>query len=245
MRPAVSQKALISGIQTMYIGPMDISSYIDHTLLKPETTAAQIEVLCQEAIGHHFAAVCLPPPFVRAARGLTRNTPVRVATVIGFPFGYSAVEAKVAEIVLALVDGADELDMVINITALKNNDWQYLAGEIGTILPIVRNSNKVLKVIIESGILTRQEIIQCCQLYGMAGVDYLKTSTGFAQQGATLEAVTLMREHLPASVKIKASGGIRTYDFAIQLIGAGADRLGCSAGVAILKGQPPEHKNDY
>src|SRR5580698_3254624 len=118
---------------------MDIASYIDHTFLKPATTFADIKKLCGEANQYHFAAVCVPPPFVKEAKKLTEQTGVKVATVVGFPFGYSAIEAKVAEIVLAMVDGVDELDMVINITALKNNDWQYLANEINAILPFAQN----------------------------------------------------------------------------------------------------------
>ena len=161
-----------------------------------------------------------------------------MATVIGFPFGYSAVEAKIAEILLAMVDGADELDVVSNISAIKNSDWVYLADEINHIIPIIRSKNKVIKIIIESGILTDEEIIKCCEIYGLAGIDYLKTSTGYAEKGATVETVKLFRRHLPKQIQIKASGGIRDYAFARQLIDAGATRLGCSAGVAIVQGTP-------
>ncbi len=220
---------------------MNICSYIDHTCLKPATLVGDIRKLCDEAMEYRFAAVCVPPPFVKQAKSILAQTDVKVATVVGFPFGYSAIEAKVAEIVLAIVDGADELDMVINISALKNNDWQYLASEIGAILPFVRNKNKLIKIIIESGILTEEEIIKCCTLYGAAGVDFLKTSTGYAEKGATVEALELMKTNLPPSVKIKASGGIKTYAFARQLIEAGASRLGCSASVAIVSGQPAEN----
>ena len=211
---------------------MTIAKYIDHTILKPTTTIAEIEKLCNEAIQYQFAAVCIPPLFIKKAKGLLDNSTVKVATVIGFPFGYSAIEAKVAEIVLAIVDGADELDIVINISAIKNNDWQFLANEINTVLPIIRSRNKVIKVIIESGILTDDEIIKCCDIYGAAGVDYLKTSTGYAERGASVHAVQLIRKHLNDAVKIKASGGIRTYQFAKELIKAGADRLGCRCCVA-------------
>ncbi|MBX3257623.1 MAG: deoxyribose-phosphate aldolase [Chitinophagaceae bacterium] len=214
---------------------MNISSYIDHTVLKPVTVLADIEKLCKEAMEYHFAAVCVPPLYVKAARQLLYDSGVKVATVIGFPFGYSAIEAKIAEIVLAIVDGAEELDVVVNISAVKNGDWQFLANEINAILPIIRNSNKTVKIIIESGVLTDDEIIKCCELYGAAGVDYLKTSTGYAKEGASVKAVQLMRKHLPLPVKIKASGGIRTYAFAKELIDAGASRLGCSAGVEILR----------
>lgn len=217
---------------------MNIAKYIDHTILKPTTLISDIESLCSEAKEYGFAAVCVPPNFVKKAEELTAGSGVKVATVIGFPFGYSAVEAKIAEILLAIVDGVDELDVVINISAIKNGDWMYLADEINHIMPIIRSKNKVIKIIIESGILTDEEIIKCCEIYGIAGIDYLKTSTGYAEKGATVEAVKLFRLHLPANIQIKASGGIRDYAFAKQLVDAGATRLGCSAGVAIVKGQP-------
>lgn len=213
---------------------MNIASYIDHTVLKPTTLVADVEKLCAEAIQYQFTAVCVPPLFVKKAAGLLAGSSVKVATVIGFPFGYSAIEAKVAETVLAIVDGADELDLVINISALKNNDWQFLAGEINAILPIVRKAGKVIKIIIESGVLTDEEIIKCCDLYGAAGVDFMKTSTGYAEKGATVEAVKLLRKHLSEKIQIKASGGIKTYTFAKQLIDAGATRIGCSSSIQIV-----------
>lgn len=172
---------------------------------------------------------------ISTAKKLLKESSVKTATVIGFPFGYAAVEAKIAEVVLAMVDGADELDMVINLIALKNNDWQYLANEIRHVMPLVKQNNKIIKIIIESGVLMDQEIIRCCELYGAAGVDFLKTSTGYAEKGATAEAVALMRKHLPKNIQVKASGGIRSYAFAKQLIKAGATRLGCSNSVSIIK----------
>jgi deoxyribose-phosphate aldolase len=214
---------------------MNIAAYIDHTVLKSTTTQADIVKLCTEALENNFAAVCVPPLFVKMAKQMVTNSTVKVATVIGFPFGYSAIEAKVAEIILAIIDGADELDVVINISAIKNNDWQFLANEINTLMPIIRKQQKVIKIIIESGILTNAEIIKCCDLYGAAGVDFLKTSTGYAEVGATLEAVVLIRKHLTNSIKIKASGGIKSYTFAKQLIDAGVDRLGCSSSLQIVQ----------
>lgn len=223
---------------------MELNRYIDHTILKPTTLIADIEKLCKEARAYNFAAVCVPPPFVKKAKQLLEGSAVKTATVIGFPFGYSAVEAKIAEVVLAMVDGADELDVVINLIALKNNDWEYLANEINHIMPVVKQNNKTIKIIIESGILTDEEIIRCCDLYGIAGIDYLKTSTGYAEKGATVEAVKLFKRHLPAAVKIKASGGIKTYGFARELVEAGAERLGCSAGVSIMQ-QASDDSTDY
>ncbi|MFT3903967.1 MAG: deoxyribose-phosphate aldolase [Niabella sp.] len=216
---------------------MKLSQYIDHTILKPTTLISDIEKLCAEAKQYSFAAVCVPPPFVKKAKDLLAGSGVGTATVIGFPFGYSAIEAKLAEVLLALVDGADELDIVINLIALKNNDWQYLVNEINHLVPVIKEKGKIVKVIIESGVLTDEEIIKCCELYGMAGIDYLKTSTGYAEKGATVHAVELFKKYLPSGVQIKASGGIRDYAFAKQLVEVGATRLGCSAGVAIVQGQ--------
>ena len=222
---------------------MNINSYIDHTLLKPTTIISEIQQLCNEASGYSFAAVCVPPPVVTNAVKLLSGTSVKTATVIGFPFGYSNVHAKKAEILQAIKDEAHEFDMVINLVALKNNAWKYLESEIQSVLEIIRANDKVIKVIIESGILTNEEILKCCDIYGNAGVDFVKTSTGYAEKGATVEAVKLMRSHLPTNVRIKASGGIRTFAFAQELIDAGADRLGCSASVAIVKGEADESKS--
>jgi deoxyribose-phosphate aldolase len=213
---------------------MQIQDYIDHTLLKPGCTVEAFNKLCAEAAENKFAAVCVPPIFVPLAVQNLKDTGVKTATVIGFPFGYSAIEAKVAEIVLAILHGADELDVVINYTAIKNGDWQYIANEINTIMPILKKQNKCIKVIIESGELTNDEIIKCCDIYGAAGVDFMKTSTGYSTTGATIEAVQLMRTHLSNAVQIKASGGIRNYAFAKQLIDAGATRIGCSASLNIV-----------
>lgn len=171
---------------------------------------------------------------VKIAKKQLENSAIKIATVIGFPFGYSAVEAKIAESLLAIIDGADELDVVINLIALKNNDWQYLANEINYLAPVIKQKHKVIKIIIESGILTDEEIIKCCGLYSAASVDFLKTSTGYAATGATLHAVKLMRSNLPASVQIKASGGIKTYAFAKELVDAGATRLGCSSSIELV-----------
>lgn len=215
---------------------MNIAQYIDHTLLKPATSIHELKKICEEALQYNFFSVCIPPPLVKNARSLLVDSSVKTATVIGFPFGYSVARAKVAEAQQAIQDGADELDVVINLIALKNKAWQYLELEMESIVEIAHAQNKLVKVIIESGILTNEEIIQCCELYAKTGVDFLKTSTGYAEKGATIEAVQLMRANLPSSIKIKASGGIRTYEQAEQYIKAGANRLGCSASVAIVTG---------
>lgn len=215
---------------------MNIAQYIDHTLLKPATTIHELKKICEEALQYNFFAVCIPPPLVKNARSILGDSSVKTATVIGFPFGYSVARAKEAEAQQAIQDGADELDVVINLIALKNKAWQYLELEMESIVEVAHAQNRLVKVIIESGILTNEEIIQCCELYAKTGVDFLKTSTGYAEKGATIEAMQLMRAHLPSSIKIKASGGIRTYEQAEQFIQAGANRLGCSASVAIVTG---------
>ncbi len=223
---------------------MKLNHFIDHTILKPTTLIGEIEKVCSEAKEYEFAAVCIPPPFVRKSKELLQGTNVKVATVIGFPFGYSAVEAKLAEILLAIVDGVDELDVVVNIMAIKNNDWLYVSNEINHMMPVVKSKGKTIKIIIESGVLTENELLKCCELYGAAGIDFLKTSTGYAEKGATVEAVRIMRENLPDTVQVKASGGIKTYEFARQLMNAGATRLGCSASVAIVNEQTTA-RTDY
>jgi len=225
---------------------MSLNKHIDHTILKPTCLVSDIEKLCAEAKEYDFAAVCVPPNFVKLAKEQVVGTDVKVATVIGFPFGYSATEAKIAEIILAMVDGADELDVVANISAIKNGDWAAIADEINHIMPIIRSKGKVVKIIIESGVLTDDEIIKCCDIYGIAGIDFLKTSTGYAEKGASVEAVQLFRKHLPDAINIKASGGIRDYASAKQMIDAGATRIGCSAGVAIVTGANTENlKSNY
>ena len=216
---------------------MNIAQFIDHTILKPTTTLAEIEKVCEEANQYQFAAVCVPPYYVRDAGQILQKKKVKLATVIGFPFGYSHYKAKRKEIKEALKDGAQELDMVMNLAAFKSNDMAYLENEIGEITKVVKDNDAVLKLIIESGILSNEEIIKCCELYKHYPIDYMKTSTGYAEKGASLEAVELMRKHLPSAMQIKASGGIRDYQFAKQLIDAGATRLGCSAGVAIVNGE--------
>lgn len=224
---------------------MNIASYIDHTILKPTTSLPEVEQLCREAVEYEFAAVCVPPPFVKRVKAILAPTPVKIATVIGFPFGYSATEAKIAETVLAMVDGADELDVVVNLIALRMKDWEFLEKEVKLLSEIIHNKNKVFKLIVESGILSTEELGTCCGMFGPLGIDYMKTSTGYAEKGASVEAVQLMRRQLPSTVKIKASGGIRTYDFAKELVAAGANRLGCSASVAIVKEDPAITGDSY
>jgi len=212
-----------------------VASYIDHTLLKAACNSAEIDKLCREAIEFGFAAVCVPPFVVKQAAGALKGSPVKTATVIGFPMGYSSLESKLTEIKTAILDGADELDTVINLIALKNGDWSYLEKEMQQQIDRIHEKEKVIKVIVEKWVLSKDELIHCCHLYGKMGIDFMKTSTGYAEKGASVADVQLMRSELPANIKIKASGGIRHYPFAKDLIDAGADRLGCSASLQILE----------
>ena len=214
---------------------MNIAPYIDHTLLSATASLQDIIKLCEEAMASKFAAVCVPPYYVLAAHEILIATEVRTATVIGFPFGYSTTESKLKEIEKALMDGADELDIVQNLAALKSGDWQVLEQEITACTNLLHGTGKKLKVVIESGMLTNDELKHCCTLYNDYPVDFLKTSTGYAAVGATVQAVQYMRRHLIPTISIKASGGIKNFAFAQELILAGADRLGCSASMKILE----------
>ena len=214
---------------------VNIASYIDHTILKQTTTLSEIDKLCVEASLENFVAVCVPPKYVPDVRKMLDGSKVKIATVIGFPLGFNTIEIKVKEIENAIEMGVDEVDMVINLCSLKSGDWKYLENEIAACLAPVYNKGKVIKVIVESGMLTDGELISACQLYSNYEIDYLKTSTGYADNGATVHAVKLMRAHLPQRIGIKASGGIRTYAFARDLVNAGATRIGCSSSMQIVK----------
>lgn len=216
---------------------MNVASYIDHTILKATTVKNDVEKICNEAREYRFAAVCVPPSFVKLSKAFLQNSQVKVATVIGFPFGYSNTKAKICEIEQALEDGATELDIVINIGDAKSHAWKELEAEAKALISPVHANRAISKFIIESGVLTAEEIVNCCRVYASCGADYVKTSTGYAEKGATPEAVQLMRATLPSGIKIKASGGIRTLESVLQYIEAGADRIGTSAGVDIIKQQ--------
>ena len=213
---------------------MSIAKYIDHTVLKPFTTVNDVQQVCSEASQYGFASVCVPPYFVKDAAAFLTNPKVKVCTVIGFPFGYHSYKAKSVEAKKVIKEGANELDMVMNIAAFKNKDYDLLKKEIRQLSAVSMDNNVVLKVIIESGMLSGEEIIICCDLYKEFVVDFLKTSTGYAETGATIDAVQIMRTHLPSHIQVKASGGIKTFEFAQKLLDAGATRLGCSASVAIV-----------
>ena len=213
----------------------ELATYIDHTQLKPDATAEQVLQLCDEARNYGFAAVCIAPCYVQLAKErLGPGTLVKVATVVGFPLGYQHSKVKFLETHQAIADGANEIDVVMNISAFKSGKYEEVENELGDLAKFCHLKEAELKVIIETALLSEEEIVEACKLCANAGVDFVKTSTGFASRGATVEDIKLMRRVLPKSMKIKASGGIRTYEDAEALIKAGADRLGCSASVQIV-----------
>ena len=213
------------------------SKYFDHTLLKPEATTQDILKLLGEAVSLDTAAVCVNGCHVRAARRFIDATgaDVKVAAVAGFPLGAMATNAKAYEVQLALEDGADEIDLVMNIGQVKAGNWAYVEDEVYTIAEMCHESGAVLKLIIETCLLTDAEIVQACISARNAGADFVKTSTGFSSGGATVQAVALMKKTVGDDLQVKASGGIRTLEDALAMIEAGADRLGCSATAAILE----------
>ena len=218
------------------ITPQTIAAYIDHTLLRPDCTEAQIRQLCQEAAEHQFAAVCVPPCYVNLAFELLNNTRVNVATVVGFPLGYTTFTNKVNECHDVIARGANEVDAVLNIAAFKTGNHDFVHKELMALSDVCKAGQAILKVIIETALLSAEEIEQVCRLCTEADVDMVKTSTGFASRGASVQDVVLMRKVLPEKIRIKAAGGIKNYAFAKQLIEAGADRIGTSSSLEILKG---------
>lgn len=213
---------------------MDIRSCIEHTNLSPLLTVAHIDQLVAEAIEHNFFGVCVPPFWVKRAKREIGKSNVALITVVGFPFGYQMTETKVGEIHLAIDNGADEIDMVWNISSFKSGmPWAKI--ELAKCSKLVHDKGKLLKIIIETSYLSDSEIISACKMCADAGADFVKTSTGHATGGANEKTVLLMRNSLPASVGIKASGGIKTYDQVLRLLEAGAERIGTSSAITIVK----------
>ncbi len=213
----------------------EIAKFIDHTALKPEATPGDIDKLCAEAKEFHFAAVCVNPTFVKQCAQLLRGTGVAVCTVVGFPLGAHTTATKVFETMQALADGAREIDMVVNIGALKAGQDDAVRDDIRAVVDASHAAGAITKVIIEAALLTDDEKVRACQLAQQAGADFVKTSTGFGPGGATVHDVALMRQTVGARMGVKAAGGIRNYEQAQQMIDAGATRIGASAGVAIVK----------
>jgi deoxyribose-phosphate aldolase len=221
--------------------PLDLARYIDHTLLRPDATAADVDRLCAEAVEHRFAAVCINPTWVRRAAENVRGSDVAVASVIGFPFGAATSEVKAMEARRAIRDGAREIDMVINIGALKSGLLDVVREDIARVSDACHEAGAANKVIIETALLTDAEKVIACQLARAAKADMVKTSTGYASGGATVFDVALMREVVGPTMGVKASGGIRTAEDVQDMIAAGATRIGASAGVKIVTGEKGAH----
>ncbi|HEM3611468.1 TPA: deoxyribose-phosphate aldolase [Streptococcus suis] len=213
---------------------MKLNKYIDHTILKPETTQEQVEKILAEAKEYDFASVCVNPTWVALAAESLKDSDVKVCTVIGFPLGANTPAVKAFETKDAISNGADEIDMVINIGALKTGNYDLVLEDIKAV--VEASGDKLVKVIIEACLLTDDEKVKACQLSQEAGADYVKTSTGFSTGGATVTDVALMRKTVGPDMGVKASGGARSYEDAIAFIEAGASRIGASSGVAIMNG---------
>jgi deoxyribose-phosphate aldolase len=217
-----------------------IASIIDHTLLKPTATKQDIVKLCEEAKKYGFFAVCVNPMYVSFCKSLLRDTRVKVCTVIGFPLGATTTAVKVFESKEAIDNGADEIDMVINVSALRSKDYNYVLEDISAVREVTKG--KILKVIIETAYLNEEEKIKACELAKEANADFVKTSTGFAPTGATVEDVSLMRKIVGLDMGVKASGGIRTIEDVLKMIKAGANRIGTSSSVEIIEGKEGSSK---
>lgn len=213
----------------------NLAALIDHTLLKADATSEQIAQLCEEARKYNFASVCVNPAYVKQCAELLRGSEVMICSVIGFPLGASSTDVKVFEAKSAIEDGASEIDMVINIGALKTKNMEVVANDIREVVIACHSANAIVKVIIETALLTEEEKILSCLLAKEAGADFVKTSTGFSTSGATVEDVALMRRVVGPEVGIKAAGGIRTLEDLEKMVKAGATRIGASAGVKIIK----------
>jgi deoxyribose-phosphate aldolase len=223
------------GLQATGGAPDPIASLIDHTLLKPDATRAEIETLCREAIEFRFATVCVNPTWVRLCTSLLRSSPAGVCAVVGFPLGATTSDVKHLETRRVIFDGAREVDMVINIGALKSGDFQLVERDIEAVTQPCRDCGAISKVIIEAALLTDAEKVTACTLAKAAGADFVKTSTGFGPGGATVADVTLMRQVVGQDVGVKAAGGVRDLESLKAMVAAGATRVGASAGVKIVR----------
>ena len=224
----------VCGTDPMRIG--DLASYLDHTLLKPDASVAEVDTLCAEALQHHFASVCINPTWVRRATEILEGSGVLVCTVVGFPLGASVPEVKAYEARRAIEDGACEVDMVQNVGALKSGDDAFVQRDIEAVAEVTHKLGARLKVILETSLLTPQEIVRSSMLAKAAGADFVKTSTGFGGGGATAGDVQLMRQAVGPVMGVKASGGVRDTAAAEAMIEAGATRIGASASIEIVEG---------
>ncbi len=217
-----------------------VARKIDHTLLKPEATADDITALCEEAKKYQFASVCINPGYVSLCSDLLKGSGVKVCTVIGFPLGSTTTETKRFEAEQAIKNGAEEIDMVINVGQLKQGNYDYVFNDVNQVVLAAKKKGDICKVILETALLTDQEKIKACIICKHAGADFVKTSTGFSKGGATVGDIALMKYVVGSSVGVKASGGIRSREDANAMIASGADRIGASASVKIVLGQKSE-----
>ena len=227
-------------ISELKLSAQELAGMIDHTLLKPDATISEINQLCEEAIQYNFASVCVNPYYVDTCFNLIKSSNVKVCTVIGFPLGATTTRTKYLEAEESIKNGAEELDMVINIGKLKDKDYQFVLDDLKAIADLSKRHLCTSKVILETCLLTDEEKVVACLLSKEAGINFVKTSTGFSKSGATVHDVSLMKFVVGDKLEIKASGGIRSYEDAIAMINAGATRLGASAGVKIIAGQKSE-----
>ena len=247
--PVVEAGATRLGLHAVGGGAGNVAGMIDHTLLKPDATKSEIETLCREAREFGFASVCVNPTWVATCARLMHGSPVAVCSVVGFPLGATTADTKQYETRRAIFDGAREIDMVINVGALKSGDVHLVENDIRAVTSACRESNVLSKVIIETALLTDEEKVTACTLAKAAAADFVKTSTGFGPGGATAEDVALMRRIVGEDMGIKASGGVRTLEGVRAMVAAGATRIGASAGVRIVQQsqghQPAEAAKGY
>lgn len=216
---------------------MNIAKYIDHTLLKPEASKKDLDKLCGEALEYGFYSVCINGCRVKYAAELLDPSDVKVCAVIGFPLGACTTKSKTWETKGAISDGADEIDMVMNIGKFKDGDYDYVLTDIKAVVEEAHSKDVLVKVILETCLLNSEEIVKACEICLEAEADFVKTSTGFNKEGATLEAVAIMKKTVGDRALVKAAGGVRNYETAVDFINAGASRLGCSSSVAVVKGE--------
>ena len=223
----------------------ELAGKIDHTLLKPEATSAEIEQLCAEARKYGFASVCINPGYVPLCIQLLRGSEVKVCTVIGFPLGATSTAAKAFETEQAIRDGAQEVDMVLNVGMLKSGSYDLVEADIFAVTSTAKRYRVLIKVIIETGLLNDEEKVKACVLAKRAGADFVKTSTGFSKGGATVGDIALMRRVVGSAMGVKASGGVRSREEALAMVASGADRIGASASVKIVSGEPEPAMKGY
>lgn len=218
----------------MNLDKNQLSQYIEHTLLQSNIEIEAVKNLCYEAINHKFHGVCIPPYFVKYANQVLEKSPTKVVTVVGFPMGYSTTPAKVEEVKKALHEGADEVDVVVNVCAIKNKDWTYVQNDIQSVTAATHIQGRVIKIILETALLNDEEIKRMCDICNQNMVNFVKTATGFSRVNTSPEVIRLLKSYIDNDIKIKASGGIKTTAEALALIEAGASRIGASRSLQII-----------